>query len=98
MGLPRTSLLFMLYCSNKLQLREIVEEMFVPNMQAIEVEGQVFEPPKPLSWYPDHLGWQVNVPRSLLRKSAEFAKFQKFIVAETEAVSDMNCTWICKNG
>ncbi|KAJ8652087.1 hypothetical protein O0I10_012318 [Lichtheimia ornata] len=71
--------------SNKLQLREIVEEMFVPNMQAIEVEGQVFEPPKPLSWYPDHLGWQVNVPRSLLRKSAEFAKFQKFIVAETEA-------------
>lgn len=89
------SFLFMCYHSNKLQLREIVEEMFVPNMQAIEVEGQVFEPPKPLSWYPDHLGWQVNVPRSLLRKSAEFAKFQKFIVAETEAVSDMSYMWIC---
>ncbi|KAI9320764.1 S-adenosyl-L-methionine-dependent methyltransferase [Dichotomocladium elegans] len=71
--------------SNKTQLREIIETMFVPNMQAIEVDGQVFEPPKPLPWYPDHLGWQVNVPRTLLRKSTEFSNFQKFIVAETEA-------------
>ena len=40
------------------------------------------------SRYPDNFGWQVNAPRSVLRRSQEFSKFQKFIVSETEAVSN----------
>ncbi|KAG2219556.1 hypothetical protein INT45_013215 [Circinella minor] len=71
--------------SNALQLREVVQNVLVPSMQSIEVDGQVYEPPMPISWYPDNFGWQVNAPRSVLRRSQEFSKFQKFIVSETEA-------------
>ncbi|KAI9495549.1 S-adenosyl-L-methionine-dependent methyltransferase [Zychaea mexicana] len=71
--------------SNALQLREVVQNVLVPSMQSIEVDGQIYEPPMPIPWYPDNFGWQVNAPRSVLRKSQEFSSFQKFIVSETEA-------------
>lgn len=40
--------------------------------------------------YPERLGWQLNVPRSVLRRSPEFSRFQKFVVSETEAVSSFD--------
>jgi hypothetical protein len=56
-------------------------------MQNVEIDGVRIEPPKPLPWYPDNLGWQVNAPRLVIKKSPEFQKFHKFMVTETEAVS-----------
>ena len=32
------------------------------------VDGEVLQPPKPLEWYPDHLGWQMDLSKSQLRK------------------------------
>ncbi|KAI9252407.1 S-adenosyl-L-methionine-dependent methyltransferase [Phascolomyces articulosus] len=71
--------------SNAIQLREVIQNVLVPSMQSIEVDGQTYQPPMSIPWYPDNLGWQVNAPRTVLRRSQEFSKFQKFIVSETEA-------------
>lgn len=42
------------------------------------------EPPKQMSWYPGGLGWQIDAPKRLLRKSEEYRSFQRFLVGETE--------------
>ncbi|KAL0075394.1 S-adenosyl-L-methionine-dependent methyltransferase [Phycomyces blakesleeanus] len=71
--------------SAAVQIREFIENVYVPEMQNVIVDGEKYQPPSPLAWYPDQLGWQVNASRAILRRSAEFKKFHKFIVAETEA-------------
>lgn len=75
------------YCSTAMEILEVVEKVYVPSMQNVEIDGHRIEPPKPLPWYPDNLGWQVNAPRLVIKKSPEFQKFHKFMVTETEAVS-----------
>lgn len=64
-----------------------MEKNYVPSMQNVVIDGVKVEPPKPLPWYPDNLGWKVNAPRLVIKKSPEFQKFHKFMVTETEAVS-----------
>ncbi|CAO3611220.1 unnamed protein product [Cunninghamella echinulata] len=70
--------------SNALQIRKYIKEHYVTNMQNIVVDDIKYDPPTPLPWYPDELGWQITCPRSVLRNSKEYAAFQKFIVAENE--------------
>ncbi|KAI8982274.1 S-adenosyl-L-methionine-dependent methyltransferase [Mycotypha africana] len=68
-----------------MEILKVVQETYVPSMQNIVIDDVKIEPPKPLPWYPENLGWQVNAPRLVIRKSPEFQKFHRFIVAETEA-------------
>ncbi|OBZ86764.1 tRNA (cytosine(34)-C(5))-methyltransferase [Choanephora cucurbitarum] len=68
-----------------MEILKVVEKTYVPNMQNVMIDGVKIEPPRPLPWYPDHLGWQVNAPRLVIKKSPEFQKFHKFMVTETEA-------------
>ncbi|RCH86349.1 hypothetical protein CU098_004063 [Rhizopus stolonifer] len=68
-----------------MEILNVVQKTYVPNMQNVVIDGVKIEPPKPLPWYPDHLGWQVNAPRLVIKKSPEFQKFHKFMVTETEA-------------
>lgn len=72
-----------------MEILDVVEKTYVPNMQDVVIDGVKIEPPKPLPWYPDNLGWQVNAPRLVIKKSPEFQKFHRFMVTETEAVSIM---------
>lgn len=39
--------------------------------------------------YPEGLGWQLNVQKTIVRKSLEFKKFQDFLVYETDVVSSL---------
>ncbi|KAG0002156.1 hypothetical protein BGZ65_002881, partial [Modicella reniformis] len=70
--------------SHAAEIRETVKNAFVPLLSKVAVDDVVGEPPRPLPWYPDELGWHFAVPRMLLKKSPEFAKFHQFLVAETE--------------
>ncbi|KAF9428163.1 hypothetical protein BGZ94_003204 [Podila epigama] len=70
--------------SHAVEIRDTVKNAFVPHLRNIAVDGVVADPPRPLSWYPDELGWHFDVPRTLLKKSPEYAKFHQFLVAETE--------------
>lgn len=39
--------------------------------------------PKNIEFYPDQLGWQLDVPKLVIRKNAQFASTQRFLVLET---------------
>ncbi|KAI9494607.1 S-adenosyl-L-methionine-dependent methyltransferase [Zychaea mexicana] len=71
--------------SHALSIQRMIKEVYIPAMQEIKIDGQKVEPPQPLPWYPDNLGWQINASRMVVKRSPEFSKFHKFIVAETEA-------------
>ncbi|KAF9974099.1 tRNA (cytosine(34)-C(5))-methyltransferase [Actinomortierella ambigua] len=66
------------------EIRDTVKEAFVPHLTGLEVDGVKVEPPRPLPWYPNELGWHFAVPRGNLRRNEEYSKFHKFLVAETE--------------
>ncbi|KAF9086277.1 hypothetical protein BGX23_009023 [Mortierella sp. AD031] len=70
--------------AHAVEIRDTVKNAFVPHLSNISVDGAVADPPRPLAWYPDDLGWHYDVPRTLLKKSPEYAKFHQFLVAETE--------------
>ncbi|KAF9114121.1 hypothetical protein BGX27_000100 [Mortierella sp. AM989] len=70
--------------SHAVEIRDTVKNAFVPHLSNISIDGVVASPPRPLAWYPDELGWHFDVPRTLLKKSPEYAKFHQFLVAETE--------------
>lgn len=55
----------------------------VANLQDEEFEGQKLAP-KNLGYYPNKLGWQLDVPKTVIRKNEKFAATQRFLVLETE--------------
>lgn len=66
-----------------LDVRQMLEQKYLPNLKGIEWEGEVVEEPKPIAFYPDNLGWQVSVGKQVIRKNPPFAHFQRFLVVET---------------
>lgn len=64
-----------------------IKENFIKNhvsrLNEMEVDGVKISP-KNLSYYPDQLGWQLDVPKSVVRKNPDFLKTQRFLVLETD--------------
>src|ERR1700744_1289533 len=56
---------------------------YIPELSNVVFEGKHIEPPKPLPWYPDSLGWSLDTPKQVVRKDKAFAAFQRFLVSET---------------
>lgn len=54
----------------------------VAKLKDVEFEGTALAP-KNIAFYPDHLGWQLDVPKSVIRKNDQFAKTQRFLVLES---------------
>lgn len=54
----------------------------VSKLKDLEFDGMKLAP-KNIAFYPHQLGWQLDVPKSVIRKNAEFAKTQRFLVLET---------------
>lgn len=65
------------------EIKENFKQNHVSNMAKIEIEG-INIAPKNIAYYPNNLGWQIDVPKKLVRKNVEFAKTQRFLVMETE--------------
>lgn len=55
-------------------VNEHVERFFVPYLSDVVYEGVKQKPPRVLEWYPDHLAWQLDTAKQVIRKSPEFAK------------------------
>ncbi|GAA5824790.1 hypothetical protein JCM11251_005342 [Rhodosporidiobolus azoricus] len=66
-------------------LNDHIKQVYVPFLTGLEYEGKELEPPKPLTWYPESLAWQLPVPKQALRKNEQMKKFQHFLVYETDA-------------
>lgn len=64
-----------------------IKDNFVSNhvdkLKDAEFEG-VKLAPRNLHYYPNELGWQIDVSKAVIRKNEEFAKTQRFLVIETE--------------
>jgi multisite-specific tRNA:(cytosine-C5)-methyltransferase len=56
---------------------------YVPHIKEILFDGQPVDPPVPLPWYPNELGWQMTTPKTIIRRHEPFAEFQRFLVSET---------------
>ncbi|MCJ1405722.1 hypothetical protein MMC11_008952 [Xylographa trunciseda] len=64
-------------------VKQRLKDYYIPEITSIEHEGRAVEPPAPLPWYPDELGWQMTTPKNVVRRFAPFSSFQKFLVSET---------------
>ncbi|XP_062302131.1 RNA cytosine C(5)-methyltransferase NSUN2 isoform X1 [Osmerus eperlanus] len=62
-----------------------LKDKYFKEIQEVEIDGQKFEAPQALSWYPDELAWHTNMSRKILRKSPLLEKFHQFLVSETES-------------
>ncbi|ETW75883.1 hypothetical protein HETIRDRAFT_436831 [Heterobasidion irregulare TC 32-1] len=65
-------------------LSDTITKTYVPQLAEVVFEDALVVPPVQLSWYPNGLAWQLNVPKKVLRKSPEFKRFHSFLVFETE--------------
>ncbi|EEQ84172.2 methyltransferase [Blastomyces dermatitidis ER-3] len=70
--------------SHALAVQERLKDFYIPKITSITHEGNPVDPPKPVPWYPDQLAWSMTTPKSVIRRFAPFASFQKFLVAETD--------------
>ncbi|ODV95015.1 hypothetical protein PACTADRAFT_43494 [Pachysolen tannophilus NRRL Y-2460] len=65
------------------EIRTLFKEKHLPNLTKIDsIEN--YSPPRPMPWYPEELGWQIDLPKSVIKKNEEYAKTQRFLVLETE--------------
>jgi hypothetical protein len=65
---------------------DLFKTHFVSAVNNVTIDGVVQPAPTQLSWYPDGLGWQINVGKTVIRKSPEYRKLQQFLVYETDVV------------
>ncbi len=60
------------------EINENFIENHVSKLQDAEFEG-VKLMPKNLQYYPNKLGWQLDVSKAVIRKNEQFAKTQRFL-------------------
>ncbi|EGG16635.1 NOL1/NOP2/Sun family protein [Cavenderia fasciculata] len=60
----------------KKQLHNIIDQL----PEKMIVDGDVVEPPKPLSWYPDELAWHSTLTKRSFRKNDQLEAFHKFLM------------------
>ncbi|KAI8900016.1 S-adenosyl-L-methionine-dependent methyltransferase [Globomyces pollinis-pini] len=66
------------------QLNEFMKKNLFPKLNDLKVDDVVIQPPAPICWYPDGLGYVFDFGRTALRRSPEVAEFHRFLVSETE--------------
>lgn len=64
------------------EVLQLFQEHHLPNLTNVTWENEVVKPPMALPWYPEHLGWQLDVSKSVIRKNEQFARMQRFLVVE----------------
>ncbi|OCK82305.1 S-adenosyl-L-methionine-dependent methyltransferase [Lepidopterella palustris CBS 459.81] len=66
-----------------LAVQQRLIDTYIPEITAVQFNGQSVPPPTPISWYPEQLAWSMTTPKQVVRKFPPFASFQKFLVSET---------------
>lgn len=64
------------------EVLNLFRERHLPNLTNVIYEGEVLRTPLELHWYPNKLAWQLDVPKTVIRKNEQFAKTQRFLVIE----------------
>lgn len=64
------------------EVLSLFRERHLPNLTDVTFEGEKIKAPVELKWYPNEYAWQLDVPKSVIRKNEQFAKTQRFLVVE----------------
>lgn len=64
------------------EVLNLFRERHLPNLTNVTYENEVLKAPLELHWYPNKLAWQLDVPKTVIRKNEQFAKTQRFLVIE----------------
>ncbi|CAL9734365.1 multisite-specific tRNA:(cytosine-C(5))-methyltransferase [Monosporozyma servazzii] len=64
------------------EVLNLFKERHLPNLTNVTFEGETLKAPAELQWYPNKLAWQLDVPKTVIRKNEQFAKTQRFLVIE----------------
>ncbi|ETN44147.1 uncharacterized protein HMPREF1541_10697 [Cyphellophora europaea CBS 101466] len=70
--------------SHALAVQQRLRDFYIPEITSITYDGQLVEPPQPVSWYPNQLAWFMTTPKHIIRRFPPFKSFQNFLVAETD--------------
>lgn len=64
------------------EVLNLFKERHLANLTNVEFEGNKIKAPLSLPWYPNNYAWQLDVPKTVIRKNEQFAKTQRFLVVE----------------
>ncbi|KAG4304161.1 hypothetical protein PORY_002342 [Pneumocystis oryctolagi] len=70
-----------------LLIKHHLENEYFPLFSALKRENEEITPPTLIPWYPDQLGYSLNIPKTVIRKNKAFKKFQDWLFYETESGS-----------
>jgi 16S rRNA C967 or C1407 C5-methylase (RsmB/RsmF family) len=69
-------------------IKQVFVDLFVnnPEMSTLEMEDKqvTVEPPRPLNWIPDQLGWHYSIFRKSFKKTPMLKIFKRFLTVESE--------------
>ncbi len=74
-------------------MRNLIESKYFKDLSEVKLDGpeQTGEEPvakvspKCLPWYPDRMGWQLNLTRRDIRRVEAYFKLHNFLISETES-------------
>lgn len=71
--------------ADKTITRSDIRDVEIPHDSSETIKSMdEIQPPTPIPFYPDQLGWQYQVSRSQIKSNPIYKKFHEFLVAETE--------------
>lgn len=75
---------FRINSADKERAKKILEkiESYTEKLKEFEMDGKKIDPPRPLPWYPNKMGWHFDVSKANLRKYELLHEFKKFIQTE----------------
>lgn len=64
------------------EISALYRDNILPKLQNVDVEG--YKKPFTLPWYPEQMGFQIDLPKHVIRKTPEYKEVQKFLFNENE--------------
>lgn len=66
-------------------IANLFQNKIMPILENVETEEtKSYKKPFALPWYPDNLGFQIDLPKQVIKKVPEYSKVQKFLMVENE--------------
>ncbi len=65
-------------------MTHLIDSIKLQAEQTLEEAPRVIRPTC-LKWYPDNMGWQLNLTRKDIRRQEIYYKLHNFLISETES-------------
>lgn len=69
------------------EVLQLFQENHLPNLTNVVWEGETVKPPMALPWYPQNLGWQLDVSKALSGRMSSFLVCKGSLLLRTQLVT-----------